>query len=143
VPVHPALARILAAWKLGGWARYAGRAPRLDDLVLPSAHDFQGRPRELHRHRNVGWSLNRFREDLSVLGIPRRRHYDSRRTFISLAVGDGATKDLLRWVTHAPGDVFDDYTSPPWPDLCREVAKLRVRVRKFTANLLPLRAGQR
>ncbi len=45
----------------------------------------------------------------------------------------------LSGVTHAPGDAFDDHTSSPWPDLCREVAKLRVRVRKVTANLLPLR----
>src|SRR5579863_7510945 len=36
VPVHPTLAKILAAWKLGGWQRMMGRAPRPDDLLVPS-----------------------------------------------------------------------------------------------------------
>jgi hypothetical protein len=37
VPVHTALGRILAAWKLSHWERIYGRAPAADDLVVPTA----------------------------------------------------------------------------------------------------------
>ncbi|MGZ4325893.1 MAG: hypothetical protein ACXVV5_28030, partial [Solirubrobacteraceae bacterium] len=37
MPVHPTLAKILAAWKLGGWAEMIGRAPKADDLIVPNA----------------------------------------------------------------------------------------------------------
>ncbi len=117
VPVHPTLAKVLASWKLAGWRREQGRAPRPDDLIIAAVEG---------GCRNVGWALKLWHEDLELLGFRERRHYDTRRTFISLALGDGARKDLLRWITHAPGDVFDAYTSPPWPSLCEEVAKLRV-----------------
>jgi hypothetical protein len=34
--------------------------------------------------------------------------------------GDGASKDILRWITHAPeGDVVDDYTTLVWQPLCQ------------------------
>ncbi len=36
VPVHPTLARMLAEWKLAGWERTFGRAPRPDDLIVPT-----------------------------------------------------------------------------------------------------------
>jgi hypothetical protein len=32
VPVHPVLAKLLAAWKLAGWAATYGRSPRTNDL---------------------------------------------------------------------------------------------------------------
>jgi hypothetical protein len=42
-------------------------------------------------------------------------------------LSDGASKDILRWITHAPeGDVVDDYTTLVWVPLCREVAKLQI-----------------
>jgi hypothetical protein len=47
---------------------------------------------------------------------------------LALCLGDGASKDMLRWVTHTPGDVFDGYTSPPWWALCEAVGRLRVRL---------------
>ncbi len=76
-------------------------------------------------------TLGRFHGDLDKLGLRRRRQYDSRRTFISLARGDGARKDVLCWVTHGPeGDVFDDYTTLPWPTLCAAVACLRIELRE-------------
>src|SRR5581483_8893881 len=37
VPVHPTLAKMLAEWKLGGWAQMVGRAPTPDDLIVPNA----------------------------------------------------------------------------------------------------------
>ena len=36
VPVHPTLAKILAAWKLSHWERIYGRAPGVDDLIVPA-----------------------------------------------------------------------------------------------------------
>lgn len=35
MPIHPALAAILAEWRLTGWAQLMGRAPTEDDLVVP------------------------------------------------------------------------------------------------------------
>jgi hypothetical protein len=37
VPAHPTLAKMLAEWKVGGWAQMIGRAPTPDDLVMPNA----------------------------------------------------------------------------------------------------------
>ena len=129
VPVHPTLAHLLAEWKLQGWAEMVRRSPRADDLVIPSR---QGKV------RNIALMLRRFHEDLDRLGMRRRRQYDARRTLVSLARGDGASKDILRWATHGPsGDIVDAYTSMPWPAICAEVAKLRIDKRKGT--VIPLR----
>jgi len=118
VPVHPVLARMLAEWKLGGVARMLGTAPGTDDLIVPSREG---------RNRSANHMLKKFYEDLDRLGFRRRRIHDLRRTFISLALADGGRKDILRWITHGPkGDVFDDYTTLPWPALCEEIAKLKV-----------------
>ena len=75
--------------------------------------------------------LKKFHADLERLGLRERRQHDLRRTFISLCLGDGASKDILRWITHAPeGDVVDDYTTLVWQPLCREVAKLQISLPK-------------
>jgi hypothetical protein len=120
VPVHPALAKILAEWHLAGFQRYTGRRPKDEDLVVPSATG---------QHRNVGYSLKCFHGDLARLGLRRRRHYDSRRTFVSLAQDGGAPKERVRWLTHTPGDQLDDYTSPGWDALCEAVLAIPVRLR--------------
>jgi integrase len=122
VPVHPTLARILAGWKLSGWRRAFGRQPTPEDLVVPALRG---------GCRNVRYSLMAFHDDLSRLGLRRRRHYDTRRTFISLAQADGARKDVLRWVTHGPtGNAFDAYTTLPWATLCEAVGYLRLGLRE-------------
>jgi hypothetical protein len=73
--------------------------------------------------------LKKFHQDMVRLGLRTRRQHDLRRTFISFCLGDGASKDILRWITHAPeGDVIDDYTTLVWKPLCREVAKLQIRL---------------
>jgi hypothetical protein len=135
VPIHPTLARILAAWKLGGFERFIGRAPTEDDLVVPS---LTGKP------RNVSQILERFHTDLDRLSLRKRRLYDARRTFISLAQGDGARRDVLRWVTHRPtSDVFDAYTTMPWPALCEAVSCLRIELREGALLTLPKAANSR
>jgi hypothetical protein len=64
------------------------------------------------------------------LGHPsrHRRGHDLRCTFITLAQVDGARRDLLETITHGPrGNIINVYTTFPWPALCAEVAKLRIK----------------
>lgn len=130
VPVHPTLAKMLEGWKKGGWARYQGRLPRPDDLIMPGIRGGV---------MNSNYTYELLQADLQLLEMRPRRQHDTRRTFISLAIGDGARKDLLRWVTHGPeGDQMDDYTTPPWDALCREVASLRIRLPEGDARVIAL-----
>jgi hypothetical protein len=120
VPVHGALAKMLAAWKLGGWERCYGRAPKPEDLVTPTL---------TMEPRNDKDALETLHEDLGRLGLRPRRRHDLRGTFISLAQTDGALPHVLKRVTHGePKAIFDLYTTFQWPVLCAEVAKLRVEV---------------
>ena len=135
VPVHPTLARILAAWRLTGWARRMGRRPTDEDLIVPTVRG---------THRDVRKALEDFHEDLERLGLRRRRHYDARRTFVSLGLGGGAPKDVLKAITHPrPTDAFDLYRSMAWLALCEAVRKLQVEVREGTVVALPLPAALR
>jgi hypothetical protein len=69
--------------------------------------------------------------DLDLLELRRWRGHDLRRAFISLALADGARRDLLETVTHGPrGDIISVYNTPPWPALCEEVKKLRIELRE-------------
>jgi len=128
VPVHPTLAKILAAWKLGGWERTYGSAPTSEDLIV--------RTRRAGNCYRAADTQVRFVEDLGKLQLRQkastrnRRGHDLRRTLITLARSDGAIDSLLRYVTHGPrpSEILDVYSSPPWADLCREIAKLNVRL---------------
>jgi hypothetical protein len=51
------------------------------------------RPMRSDAHFVLYW----FRRDCEILGLRQRGQY--RRTFISLALADGARKDILRWIT--------------------------------------------
>jgi integrase len=37
VPVHPTLAKVLASWRVGGWAKWMQRNPTDEDLLIPTA----------------------------------------------------------------------------------------------------------
>lgn len=118
LPVHPALAQVLARWKLGGWAGMMGRAPRAEDLIIPSSTG---------RFLQDPVVLEKLHADLDTLGLRRRRTHDARRTLVSLALGDGARKDILEWITHGPkGDIMSLYTTLPWESLCAEISKLKI-----------------
>jgi integrase len=133
LPVHPVLAKVLANWRVGGWQRYMGRSTSEDDLVLPAATGNNLRDPVVHAN---------LQRDLAALGLRARRVHDARRTFISLALADGARKDILRWVTHGPeGDIISAYTTLPWSALCEEVAKLRVGLREGRLLELPKAAN--
>jgi integrase len=137
MPIHPALASLLAEWRLGGWARAFGRPPGPEDLVVPAPAEpgRKGPHLALGAMRDRHYARKRLLVDLERLGFRLRRAHDLRRTGISLARGDGADRELLRRGSHAaPGDVMSLYTSPEWEALCREVGKLRIRARTIRAE---------
>lgn len=118
VPVHPVLERMLAEWREHGWRELMKREPKAEDLLVPSRTGINLRDPVVHE---------RLQADLKLLGLRPRRVHDARRTFISLALADGARRDILRWVSHGPeGDIVSAYTSLPWDALCAEVVKLRL-----------------
>jgi hypothetical protein len=130
MPVHPTLAKILAAWKLSGFEQLTGRKPRPEDPIVPSRRG---------AYRNVNASLRRFHEDLERIGLRSRRQHDARRTFISIARADGAVAHTLHFATHGPdGEIMDDYTTLPWSALCAEVAKVRLSIREGRALEMPV-----
>lgn len=129
MPIHPALAAVLAEWKLGGWARTFGRPPVESDLVAPTPKDGKrpGRRRAEGSMRDKNWARKRLVRDLATLGLRHRRAHDLRRTGISLAQDGGADSRVLRWGTHAPpGETIDAYTTLEWGTLCRAVGCVRL-----------------
>lgn len=128
VPVHPRLAELLAEWR--------------KNLASPADLVLANRRGGMLSDHTVGRWLGR---DLQLLGLRPRRFHDTRRTFISLALSDGARKDVLRWVTHSgAGDVFDLYVTLPWPPLCEAVAALQLAPdRGETAPKLAIVGGSR
>ncbi|MGZ3439824.1 MAG: hypothetical protein ACXVDD_09915, partial [Polyangia bacterium] len=85
---------------------------------------------------------SRMRDDLDRLGLRRRRVHDTRRTMITLALNDGARRDVLQGITHGfKGDIIDLYNTPLWELKCQELGKLNVSVkdaRCFAPRVLPL-----
>ncbi len=135
VPVLPALAAVLAAWRLTGWERFLGRAPGPDDLLVP-LRGLRGAAEP--RMRTKGHSLRRLHRALRDLKLRPRRTHDLRRTWISLCLSDGADRETLRWASHGrPGDVMGAYTELEWAKLCAEVGRLRVRGAR--AAVVPMR----
>ncbi len=129
VPVHPVLAAMLGEWRLRGFSQLMGRAPRADDLIVPSR---QGEMRSKNQVRG------KFLDDLKRLGLRPRRVHDMRRTFITLARVDGARPDILEQVTHGVrGNIMNVYTTLPWPTLCDAVSG--VNVRRLGADVVRVR----
>ena len=133
MPVHPALAVILAEWKLEGWPEMMGRTPTPEDLIVPMPPEDALRRvnapnSEGMRSRNYSWK-QLTKKDLPALGFRHRRGHDLRRTLISLAIGDGARKDLLNLCTHGPPkkEGIDAYITLGWEPLCAEVKKLNFK----------------
>ncbi len=140
MPVHPTLHAILAELKLSGWPQMMGRTSAPDDLIVPTP---QCARIPLGRMRDKNNSSKWLCDDLEALGLRHRRGHDLRRTMISLAVGDGARKDLLELCTHTPGRraAIDLYRNMPWDACCAEVAKLKVR-RREAAEVVVLACPQ-
>lgn len=122
VPVHPALASLLAEWKLSGWERLYGREPKSDDLIVPTRNLTMRDKKDAHEALKL---------DLDKLGFRQRRGHDFRRSFVTIAQVDGARRDILKDISHgASGDIVSMYTSFPWPTLCAEIAKMQFTLPK-------------
>lgn len=116
VPVHPQLAVLL-----GQWRAQTDASPDAPIFPLPEE------PGAVTPNQRA-WKD--WMADLLALGLRHRRQHDARRTFVSLALADGARGDHLRWVTHGKqSTVMDLYTTLPWATLCEAVACLRVDLR--------------
>lgn len=146
MPVHPALAAVLAEWRLHGWEAMMGRQPSPDDLIIPFPPDEPGQygrphPRAggMRSHHDAYKRL--VNKDLPALGLRHRRAHDFRRSFISWARNDGADRDILERATHGRRGrgAIDDYTTIEWETLCREVGKLRLELPTPGAEIIPLR----
>jgi integrase len=129
VPIHPVLAQLLNEWERSGWAAVYGRPPTPHDYIVPrSVGDQPPGEDEDGDLWPADPAFKLFTADLEALGMRLRRGHDLRRTFITLAQEDGARRDVLKVITHAPdaADVMSLYTTYPWPTLCAEVAKLQI-----------------
>lgn len=135
VPVHPTLASALARWRLSGWEAQMGRKLGPEDILIPNYTGNNLRDSTVYAN---------LQHDLGVLGMRQRRVHDCRRTFITLALADGARKDILKWVTHGPpGDIISLYTTLPWATLCGEVSRLDIRASSATPLLHQLKEKQK
>jgi hypothetical protein len=80
-------------------------------------------------------TLEELHEDLERLKLRKRRAKDLRRCFVSVAQENGADREVLRSVTHGvKSTVMDLHTTFSWEVQCREVAKLKLRLRRFPAS---------
>lgn len=135
VPMHPTLAKILAAWKKDHWPRIYGRKPTPDDFVVPT---------RTFKCVSVKDANEAFKRDLRALGLRvdagklrDRGGHDLRSWYETRLIEDGADSLLVRRTTHArPKDVSGGYERFSWKTICREVAKLKVRV--LGGKVLPL-----
>lgn len=125
IPVHPALASVLTAWRDLHWARIYGRQPTLDDFVIPT---------QTGSCLAVADAGEAFKRDLAALGmrveagkLRDRGGHDLRAWYETRCIEDGADSVLLRRTTHAPPkNVSGGYERFSWASLCREVEKLKV-----------------
>lgn len=127
VPVHPALAFLIAEWRASGWEAVYGRAPKLDDLIVPTKNQTPVQANDAGRYLHYDLGKLGLRQ---MAGSARRRGgHDLRAWFITSCQEAGAHRDLLRVVTHTSvGDVIQGYTRATWGALCSEVSKLRIQV---------------
>lgn len=136
IPVHPTLAAMLDEWR-GAWEVMFGRAPGPEDLIIPLPPDVKRTRRTGERFRGWDYTGRKWREvDEPLLGWRHRSVYDTKATFITLAIDDGADPDVIRdRVTHTKPrrGAFDGYDrGPHWIETCREVRKLRLERRVTT-----------
>lgn len=133
VPVHPALASLLAQWQLSGWQALFGRRPESTDLLLPN------RAGRFLTDLNLWGNLQ---ADLKLLGWRPRTFHDTRATFITYAIAGGATWELLQHVSHGvkrrSRRMSHVYVRPPWEVLCAQVLCIKLQLREAEAKVLPM-----
>ena len=134
VPVHRAVAALLAEWSLHGWEDMLGRKPTPEDLLVPNREG---------RHLTDLNLWGNLQHDLKVLGWEHRRFHDTRATFTTYAVAGGASWELVKHITHGvkrrSRRMAEVYIRPPWEVLCGLVQGIKLQLRG-EAVLIPLAA---
>lgn len=133
VPEHPELRRVLERWRSQGWPEEYGRAPRSENLLLPSRAE-AGRP--WGTASDAGGPLwaqdahRALRRDLTAAGVRAHRVHDLRHTFASLCADAGMRENVAARWTHAPGgsSARHLYALPSWAAQCAELVLLRLDV---------------
>jgi integrase len=136
IPVHPVLAKLLAEWKLSGFAMLFGRAPKPEDFIVPSR-------RGPAVHRTVRRTLHNLQDrDCPRLGIEALTFHRFRDSFISHCLRGGANKNVVEKITHnAIGDIMDGYTQLDWEPLCQAVLCYRISLVPPPVISLPVPAS--
>ena len=117
VPIHPALASMLAAWRASGFEFHYCRKPRADDFIIPRTKDGQAHT------RSSAYKL--WLRACAAAKVENRSLHSSRHTFITLTRRGGARAEVIEKVTHnAAGTIVDSYTHWDWAPLCEAVMAL-------------------
>jgi len=129
VPVHPALHRVLVAWRDGGFELVFGRPPTADDWIVPR----RGRI-DLPHTRSSAYKA--FQTACELAAVTPHSLHSTRHTFITWARRGGARADVLEVVTHnAAGKIIDQYTHWDWAPLCEAVSCLDYGAETSGANV--------
>jgi integrase len=126
VPVHPVLAGALEWWWREGFALTYGRAPTVDDFIVPRLAAGRwnkvralGAKSDCHTKSSA---YKAFTRGCAKLGIQCRTLHSTRHTAITASRrGDstGRLKAPLERITHnAKGEIIDCYTQWEWEPLC-------------------------
>ena len=117
VPVLPALADALGAWRARGWARVAGRMPHPSEPIL-----INQRGGRISKY-TIRKALIR---DLGSAGL--RTHHTThhlRNTFRTLCRNAGCRDEVIGTITHAAKrDALERYTVTTWSTLCAEIVRV-------------------
>ena len=127
IPMHPVLDRLVTEWLNIHWPNVYGRKPTADDFIVPT---------RTMRPVSVKDALEALHRDLVLLGlrldageIRKRGGHDMRSFYDTQSVDDGADSMLIHRTTHAPPKtVAGGYQRFAYSSLCREVAKLNVKL---------------
>lgn len=121
IPVHPTLAVILGDWQSKGFEVFSGHKPTPEDFLVPNAD---------LTPKTYSAIYTAFKRDCRLVGITPKRLHDTRATFISTALDDGANRDALKRVTHPSpkADVFDTYDQVAWRRVCRAMSALKIEL---------------
>ena len=115
-PIHPELAKVLAAFWTGGFELVYRRKPRLDDFIVPRRDDPTSAQTKSMAYK--GWERS-----CREAGIQRQPPHEARHTFITTARRLGARVEVVEQITHnATGKMVDRYTHWEWAPLCEAVA---------------------
>jgi integrase len=132
VPVHVTLAAMLDEWRTEGFPAAHAHHPRPHDFIVP------GKDGRCRSHRACAYWIKR---DCALMGIDAKEAtHVGRRTFITLAIANGAPEAWVKRITHnANGDVLSGYTVNDWPAMCDVVRRIPVeRVKLAEVIALPI-----